>query len=152
MSTRMSNDIGRIMKDNEIKTFEGRYHLNTPGVDLKYSDDPNIRLQKFGGNMTTNMLGVEEILMCRTKRAGRDYLDNDYRNDKILGRKRIEYGNVEESYNVRESRSELPVWCFREKDQQYSRFENLWINPQENIERDFHHNIQTRLMEKERIE
>ena len=52
---------------------------------------------------------------------------------------------------VLESRSELPAWTFRGMDQRYERFDELWVNPQNNIERDFNHNIQTRLMEKRPI-
>jgi hypothetical protein len=36
-------------------------------------------------------------------------------------------------------------------DQRYERFDELWVNPQNNIERGFNHNIQTRLMEKRPI-
>lgn len=41
-----------------------------------------------------------------------------------------------------------PSWIHRGCDQEYNRFENLWIDPQKNIECDFHHNIQTLITEK----
>jgi hypothetical protein len=152
MSTRISSDILRIEKDNEISTFVGRYHLNAPGpgIDTKYNNDPQVRLQKFGANMRTNMVGIEEELMCRVKHLSRDYLDiDDYKKDCVVSEKK-RYGDSVDS-PVLDSRSELPAWTYRGLDQHYDRFEHVWINPQNNVERNFNHNIQTRLMEKESI-
>lgn len=148
MTTRISNDICRIKKENEISTFNARYHLNAPGpgVDVKYNADPQLRLQMFGANLMTNMIGIEDDLMCRTKIISRDYLEIDNYKKRNLKSKKIEYG--EETTHILESRTELPAWMFREKDNQFDRFEHLWINPQNVIERNFNHNIQTRLMEK----
>ena len=153
MSTRISNDEIRIKKGNEISTFEGRYHLNAPGpgVNVKLNMDPQMRLQKFGANLMTNKVDIEDNLMGRIRPISRDYLAIDeYKNRKILSKK-IEYGVESETNNVLESRIDLPAWTFRGLDQQYDRFEHLWINPQNNIEQYFHHNIQTRLMEKASI-
>lgn len=150
MSTRISNDEIRIRKGIEISTFEGRYHLNAPGpgVNVKFNSDPQLRLQKFGANLMTNKVDIEDNLMCRIRPVSRDYLAIDeYKNNKILSKK-IEYGVESDKNYVLESRTELPAWTFRGIDQQYDRFGNLWINPQDNIERNFNHNIQTRLMEK----
>jgi hypothetical protein len=46
-----------------------------------------------------------------------------------------------------ESRSVLPAFIFR--DLEINRFEELFINPQNNIEREFAWNIDTRLIEKD---
>ena len=94
MATRISNDVCRKKKDNEISTFVGRYHLNTPGpgVDMKYNSDPQIRLQKFGANLMTNTIGIENDLMCRTNMLSRDYLDIDNYKQRHLNSKKIEYG------------------------------------------------------------
>ena len=152
MSTRIRNDVLRLKKENEISTFEGRYNLNVPGpgLDVKFNTDPQVRLQKSGGNLMTDRVGLENNLMCRVKHISRDYLErDDYRKNKIESKK-INYGVTDENH-VLESRSDLPAWTFRGMDQRYERFDELWINPQNNIERDFNHNIQTRLMEKRAI-
>ena len=153
MSTRIRNDVLRLKKENEISTFEGRYNLNVPGpgLDVKFNTDPQLRLQKFGGNLMTDRVGLEDNLMCRVKHISRDYLENDdYRNRKVESKK-ISCGVSSDDNHILESRSELPAWTFRGMDQRYDRFDELWINPQNNIERDFNHNIQTRLMEKRPI-
>lgn len=148
MSSRISNDTSRLRKKNEISTFGGRYQLNAPGpgIEVKYNADPQLRLQKFGANLMTNMIGIEDDLMCRTKIISRDYLEIDnYKKTNIISKK-IEYG--EDTTHVLESRTDLPAWTFRENDQYFDRFEHLWINPQNSVEKSFNHNIQTRLMEK----
>jgi hypothetical protein len=152
MSTRIRNDVLRLKKENEISTFMGRYHLNVPGpgLDVKFNTDPQVRLQKFGGNLMTDRVGLEDNLMCRVKHISRDYLENDdYRNIKVKSKK-ISCDVTDENH-ILESRSDLPAWTFRGIDQRYERFDELWINPQNNVERDFNHNIQTRLMEKRSI-
>lgn len=151
MSSRISNDDSRIIKDNEISTFEGRYHLNTPGpgIDTKYNDDPQVRLQKFGANMRTNVIGIEDELMCRVKHLSRDYLDIDIKKFYEISEKK-EYENSDAT-RVLDSRSDLPAWTFRGLDQRYDRFEAVWINPQNGVEKNFNHNIQTRLMEKKSV-
>jgi hypothetical protein len=151
MSSRISNDDLRIIKENEISTFEGRYHLNTPGpgIDTKYNDDPQVRLQKFGANMRTNVIGIEDELMCRVKHLSRDYLDIDIKKFYDISEKK-EYENSDAT-RVLDSRTDLPAWTFRGLDQMYDRFEAVWINPQNGVERNFNHNIQTRLMEKKSV-
>lgn len=152
MTTRISDDMSRIQKSNEISTFCGRYHLNTPGpgIHTKYNNDPQVRLQKFGANMRTNVIGLEDELMCRVKHLSRDYLDiDDYTKNGVSSKEKY-YGDSDDS-PVLDSRTELPAWTFRGLDQQYDRFEHVWINPQNSVERNFNHNIQTRLMEKESI-
>ena len=48
---------------------------------------------------------------------------------------------------VEESRSSHPVFVYRELET--NRWETPWINPQANLEKPFHDNIQTRILEKD---
>ena len=47
---------------------------------------------------------------------------------------------------VEESRATHPAWAYRGLE--HYRWEKPWLNPQKNIERPFHHNVQTRILEK----
>lgn len=149
-STSFRNDAARLEKEMEMSTFEGRYQLNAPGpgLDTKFNEDPHIRLQHFGGNSMNNMIDIEGHLLGRKQVLSRDYLGYD-EYDKSIGRK-VEYGTKTE-YTL-ESRAEVPAWSFRGVDQQYTRFEHLWINPQDNVNVNFNYNIQTRIMEKSLID
>ena len=148
-STSFRNDAARLVKEMEMSTFEGRYQLNAPGpgLDTKFNEDPHIRLQYYGGNQMTNMIDIEGHLIGRKKVLSRDYLGYD-EYDKSIGKK-VECG-AKTTYTL-ESRAELPAWSLRGVDQKYERFEHLWINPQNNVEIGFNHNIQTRIMEKSLI-
>ena len=112
--------------------------------------DPHIRLQKFSGNLMTDRVGLEDNLVCRVKHICRDYLENDDIINIKVGSKKMIYGVSDENHEL-ESRSELSAWSFRGMDQHYDRFDDLWINPQNKIDRDFNHDIQTCLMEKKAI-
>ena len=53
-NTRYNYDDLRTKKILQESTGPGRYHLNVPGPfkTTCYMDDPQVRLQKFGGNMS----------------------------------------------------------------------------------------------------
>ena len=143
--TSFRSDEARIKKELEISTFIGRYQLSAPGPGLNtpFQEDPQIRLQRFGANLMTNTIGIENDLMGRNIPLSRDI----HQYEKYTpNRKVIQYKS--ESPFILESRTELPSWTFRGIDQKFQRFENPWINPQANIEKEFNDNIQTRLLEK----
>jgi hypothetical protein len=48
---------------------------------------------------------------------------------------------------VDESRATHPAWMYRDAEQ--TRWEYPWINPQDNFERVFPWNVQTRILEKD---
>jgi len=59
--TRFHDDPARIQKQLAESTFSGRYMLNTPGpgVDLPYMEESQMRLQKWGANITTDIINLE---------------------------------------------------------------------------------------------
>jgi hypothetical protein len=73
--TRFSNDKDVIQKRLCESTFNGIYHLNTPGngVDMPYVNDSHIRLQKWGANLRTNTLDIENDLRGMTRKLGSDF-------------------------------------------------------------------------------
>ena len=62
--TRFHDDADRQIKYLEESTFQGIYHLNTPGNGLKnpYVDDVHIRLQKLGANLHSHSCNIESNL------------------------------------------------------------------------------------------
>ena len=148
--TRFHDDPARIEKQLDISTYLGRYQLDRPGqgVDLPFFEDPQVRLQGWGANLRRNTVGLENDLRGMTRKLNRDYLDkNNYLEYSVVAEKVV---YRDEAPYVDESRSSLPAWTFRDLEQ--TRWEEPFINPQTNIEKPFHDNIQTRILEKDAFE
>jgi hypothetical protein len=145
--TRIHDDPARIEKQMEEWTFQGRYQLDTPGpgVNLAMQEDPHIRMQGWGANLRTNTVGIESDLIGLTRPLGRDTIEgNNYKLHEVTG--------TAQSYPlaqpfVEESRASHPAWMFR--DAVAPRWDYPWMNPQANLEKRFHDNIQTRILEKD---
>jgi hypothetical protein len=144
--TRFKDDPARVNKYLEETTSIGKYHLNTPGNGLAnpYIDDCHIILQKWGANLQSNSLLVE----------------NELRNYRPLTRDLNAYKNVDtqmyhfpvKSFNIDESRASLPAWLFRDNDNKNSRL-NVPLK-KENVNTGigtmpFQNNLQTRILEKD---
>ena len=131
--TRFHDDHARIKYGLEISTYSGRYALDTPGpgANLPYLEDPQIRMQQWGANLMTNPINIESDLRGLTRRLNRDNIElNNYAN-----------------YAVETSRKTHPAWMYRDLEQ--TRWEVPFINPLVNVEKKFHDNIQTRILEKD---
>ena len=75
--TRYNYDECRTRKRLQQSTDVGNYHLNVPGNGDSpfFIEDPNIRIQKWCGNLHTNMVdlesklkGIDKQLKCDTLR------------------------------------------------------------------------------------
>jgi hypothetical protein len=145
--TSFRSDDSRIKKELEMSTYAGRYHLNVagPGDQINFFEDPQIRLQRFGANARTNTIGVEDDLMGRNRQLSRHYVGDTYESKAAIS-KAVSYGS--NNPFILESRASNPSWTLRGVDQHYQRFEEPWLNPQANLEKNFQDNIQTRLQEK----
>lgn len=145
--TRFHDDPARIQKQLAESTFLGRYQLDTPGqgVDLPFSEDPQLRLQKWGANLRTNGVNLESDLRGMTRKLNRDYtnknnyLDNDVRTERVNYRQSDPF--------IEESRASHPAWTYRDLEQ--TRWETPFLNPQANLEKKFQNNVQTRILEKD---
>lgn len=145
--TRFKDDDVRIKKQMDIMTYTSTYQLDTPGPGdrLPLMLDPQLRLQKHGANMRKNDINLESDLLGMTRRLNRDNIElNEFRHQSVIS-DRIRY--EEQNPFIEESRASHPVWMYRNMDN--DRWEQPWINPQVNLEKPFHNNIQTRILEKD---
>lgn len=146
--TRFHDDPARIQKSLEESTFSGRYRLNAPGPgdSNPFWEDPNIRLQKWGANLHVNTVELESDFRGLTRQLNRDLLvENDYLKKAVYAPMVTNYG-ISNPF-VEESRTTHPAWSYRENVTE--RWEEPWINPQYGLEKPFHDNIPTRILEKD---
>ena len=145
--TRFHDDPNRIKKQLEESSYQGRYYLNTPGqgMDLPFMEDAHFRLQKWGANLHTNTVNLESDLYGLTRVYNRDLPDkNNYK-------KHLTQSNAnnyrKQAPITEESRASHPAWTY--KDLEHSRWETPILNPQNDLEKKFNDNIQTRIVEKD---
>ena len=145
--TRFHDDPSRISKQVAESSFAGRYALDTPGPgdNLPFMQDPNIRLQYWGANLMTNTINLESDLRGMTRKLNRDEIETNHYKMNAVGGSNVSYSSS--SPFVDESRATHPAWMFRDLEQ--TRWEEPWLNPQANLEPEFHYNIQTRILEKD---
>ena len=145
--TRFHDDPNRIKKQVEESITGCNYMLNTPGqgIDLPFFEDPQLRLQKWGSNLRTNTINLESDLLGMTRPTNRDHLTkNDYQRNKAHSTQKY-YKNQQPI--VDESRASHPAWMY--KDLEQTRWEKPLLNPLNGLEKGFHENIQTRILEKD---
>jgi hypothetical protein len=138
--TRFKYDPAREIKYLEESTTVGKYHLNTPGNGLAnpYIDNPHIRLQKWGANLQSNSLLVENELRNLKRPLTRDLNKYQSVNTEM-------FHFPVKNFDIDESRASLPAWLFRGNDDM--RFD---INmKQSKINIPFQNNLQTRILEKD---
>jgi hypothetical protein len=146
-STRSFNDPIRQKKQTDISSYTGRYNLDVPGngSSMPLQEDVQIRMQRWGANLRTNTLDIESDFRGLTRPLNRDYVDvNNYKMHAVKSSS-IDY-STSTSY-VDESRATHPAWTYRET--QLNRWELPWLNPLANVEKPFHNNINTRILEKD---
>ncbi len=141
--TRFKDDPARVNKYLEETTSIGKYQLNTPGNGLNnpYIDDTHIILQKWGANLQSNSLLVENELRNLNRPLSRDL--NAYQPVDSQS-----YQFPVKNFDIDESRASIPAWTFRDKD--IDRFDPLnktQNNKSMNIP--FQNNLQTRILEKD---
>jgi hypothetical protein len=158
--TRFSDDPSRIKKSLEISTFNGRYALNVPGpgINLPMMDDPHVRMQTWGANLTPiGFWDLNSELRGATRPLTHDVIPQKYQEIYKFNAASINASNntypVENPF-VEESRITHPIWSFRGIDSMYQRWEEPWLNPQDlkTIEKPFMDNLQSRIIEKDRFQ
>lgn len=138
--TRFKDDPDRVNKYLEESTFSGIYHLNTPGNGLNnpYIDDIHVRLQKWGANLQTNSLKVENELFNINRPLNRD--------TRVFNNVNTQMCHFPtNNFNIDETRASVPAWTFRDKSKQ----EMLPLKPTINMDVPFENNQQTRSLEKD---
>lgn len=145
--TRFHDDPARMRKYVTETSFAGRYYMNVPGIgiNMPFQEDPQIRAQKWGANLTTNTLNLESDLRGLTRKYTRDDVnENDYKRAAIKTQS-IRYESTEPT--VLESRASHPAWIY--KDLEQTRWETPFLNPQANADHKFQTGLQTRILEKD---
>jgi hypothetical protein len=147
MFTKLYYDTDCVRNHVIQSTGTGKYMLNTPGngLNLPYMEDSNIRLQKWGANMTSNTINLENDLKGLTRKINRDNISkNSYiKNSVSVSTKQFP---VEKCF-VDETRHSNPAWLLRGIDN--NRWDFPIVNPQANLDKHFQENIQTRILEKD---
>jgi hypothetical protein len=145
--TRFHDDPARINKQNQINSFTSRYLFDTPGqgLDIPFQEDPQMRLQYWGANLNTNTTNLESDLMGLTRQLNRDNIELNNHKTAQVSTDKIGFNNAQPF--VEESRASHPAWMY--KDLEQTRWETPFLNPLANLEKGFHENIQTRILEKD---
>jgi hypothetical protein len=138
--TRFSSDDARQQKRLEESVYTGIYHLNTPGNQLAFIEDPHIRLQKWGGNLRTNTCNLEGDLRGTNKPLSRHTLPN-----KKVPTKKTNHSSA--SFNISETLSTHPSWHYREATQHRNHI--LLDDPQRHIFESFE--VDVRRLEKDQF-
>jgi hypothetical protein len=144
--TRFHDDKYRLKAQAQDSSFSGRYNLDVPGpgINLPFFEDPQLRIQKWGANLQTNTINLENELFGLTKKLGCHSPDDNYKNFQTASTMPI-YPTTNPT--VEDSRATHPAWMYR--DLEHPRWELPLINPQANLEKRFQDNIQTRILEKD---
>jgi hypothetical protein len=145
--SRYNNDPGRILKQNAMLTFAGRYALDVPGPGGKmdFNADPHIRISKWGANFKNNMMDINSDLRGLTRPLNRDLPEINSYEKHAVKPSSISYG--ETNYITDDSRATHPAWTFR--DAEMNRWEQPLLNPLDQLEKPFHNNLNTRILERD---
>ena len=149
--TRYKYDDLRTKKELQESTGAGRWVLNTPGQgsDMPFLEDPRIRLQKWGANlMSVNGRGIIDLSSELDGRSTK--ITNNYDrgvNKTTVAQKSVRRKYITQKGSTDETRASHPSWLYRDLEQ--TRWEYPLMDPQENVCKHFHNNINTRILEKD---
>lgn len=146
--SRYNNDRGSIEKHNAILTHPGRYALDSPGPgdQMAFNADPHIRIQKWGANFRNNMMDINSDLRGMTRPLTRDIPEvNDYKQWSV--KSSVAFQPEETNYVTDDSRATHPAWTYREAE--INRFEPPLLNPLDQLEKPFHYDLNTRILERD---
>ena len=146
--TRFHDDDCRIKKQLQQQTDPGRWILNVPGngADPAYMADPQIIIQKWGGNLRTNTVNLESDLRGVNRQIGRDCLGKDNYMSYNVPNQAIKYPTCS-ILTTEQSRATNPAWWYRDLEQVDWQYPPL--DPQANTCVPFQSNLSTRILEKD---
>lgn len=146
--TRFKYDEGRTKKSLQQATDPGRWILNVPGNGANpcYIEDPQIIIQKWGGNLRTNTINLESDLRGVNRQLGRDCLGKDDYKQFSVSSNPIQYPSCVK-LTTDQSRATNPAWWYRDLEQ--PNWDYVPINPQINACMHFENNLSTRILEKD---
>jgi hypothetical protein len=146
-NTRFNYDDCRTIKKLQQSTDPGRWILDVPGngTNPYFVEDPYIRIQKWGGNLRTNVVNLESDLRGVNRHLSRDCIQDVYQSYNVPNAA-IQYPSTRQ-LTTGQSRATNPAWWYREKEQVDWYYPPL--NPQENTCMPFLNNLSTRILEKD---
>ena len=152
-STRFSNDTSRIQNALQQSTDPGRWVLNVPGNGRTpdYIADPCIRIQKWGANLRTNMVDIENELLGINRRAGSHCPEESAEKyHHHINNSTVIDCPINTTLYTEQPRAIAPAWTIRETANINSSY--LFRNPllKSDIYRPFITNVDTRNLEKDR--
>ena len=145
--TRCYDDKDRIniCQDRDVDIC--KYMLNVPGNGTRptFIDDPHLRLQKFGANISSNIVDVNSNLKGIDRQLDRDCIDNSNKlSDGLYFRDNFP---TLASAVTDQPRAMLPAWQLRDLEQH--NFNYLHTNPQNHTEMFFANNLSSRILVKD---
>ena len=145
--TRFHDDPARIAKQLQQQTDQGRWAIDVPGNGDKpcFMMDPQIIPQKWGGNLWTKSIDIQNSLLGIDRPLTRDCMKSKYKQF-VSGASRIEYP-VCDGLTTDQSRVTAPAWMYRDLPQVHAYI--LPENPQAHTEMKFRNNVSTRNFEKD---
>ena len=150
--TRFNYDDARTKKNLQQSTGPGRYILNVPGNagdKPEVFNDPQLRMQKWGGNLMGVYNGHPIDIDSDLKNVGRR-LSKYCKEKKFPNNKVSTYTNSYKSNNTSltdQTRATHPAWLYRDLEQNH--MYPLLLDPQEHVCKTFHNNLNTRLIERD---
>ena len=148
-STRIGNDVERLDYNQDNYHDSLSYMLNVPGngTTPDFIDDPHIRLQKFGANLSVNVVDIDSSLKGVDKQLSREGPVVDTRdtffNDTYMKKTYPTYSQAVTD----EPRAVMPAWQVRSLEQ--NNWDYLPQNPQNHTEMSFANNIDSRRLDKD---
>ena len=144
-NTRFKYDDCRTKKELQQSTDPGRWILNVPGNGSNpcYIEDPQIIIQKWGGNLRTNTINLESDLRGVNRQIGRDCLGKDNYKSYNVQNEAIQYPTCNNLF-TEQSRATNPAWWYRDLEQVDWGYPP--INPQINTCLPFQNNLSTRIL------
>ena len=147
-NTRFNYDSCRTIKKLQQSTGPARWIMDVPGNGSNpcYIEDPQIIIQKWGGNLRTNTINLESDLLGVNRNLSRDCLGKDNYTRFNVPNEAIDYPSCNNLY-TEQSRVIMPAWTARDLEQVDWYYPPL--NPQENTCFPFQNNLSTRILEKD---
>jgi hypothetical protein len=146
--TRFHDDECRIAKKNLETSSINDYIFNVPGNMNSHSvffSDPHIRMQRSGGHIYRNMIGVENELKGMNISINNKDCEN-YKSHSQSYYMKTGVSNQEHDISE-ETRETHPIFHYREMSTYFPEYPLL--DPQEHVEEMFESNLDTNLLEKD---
>lgn len=145
--TRFNYDDCRTKKKLQQSTDPGRWMLNVPGNGkMMYIEDPQIIPQKWGANLMTDPISLENELKGLNSPFEKDCINSKRKS--LNSSHKINYSTNSIQF-TEQSRATNPAWWYRDLEQVDWYYPP--IDPQINTCIPFQNNICTRIIEKDKF-